>query len=396
MSRDGAVRAIEVGIAVACGLARAGVRLLAAGEMGIGNTTTSAAVAAVLIRADARSLVGRGAGLSDASLARKRDVVERAIDANSPDPADPIDVLSKVGGFDIAAMCGFYLGAAASKAPALLDGVISCTAAPVRGAPVPQRLGLPRGHPRIKRTRKPGAPSRARNKGTPRRRHALGRGRGRHGVSAPSGFGAARVPGWEDVHGDWHGCLRAFRGREMTVTLVIGAAASGKSAYAESLSSGTTAPACTWQRWSPSGKRAPAASRAIGRCARARGFPPSSARVTWAPQCPGFRAAARFFLEDVGNLVANELFAEGGLSPRDPDVAAREVLGGIERLAQAAEYTVVVTVDVFADGIRYDEGTEAWRRALARVNAGVAALADHAVEVVCGIPVWMKGEGPTR
>lgn len=110
MSRDGAVRAIEVGIAVACGLARAGVRLLAAGEMGIGNTTTSAAVAAVLIRADARSLVGRGAGLSDASLARKRDVVERAIDANSPDPADPIDVLSKVGGFDIAAMCGFYLG----------------------------------------------------------------------------------------------------------------------------------------------------------------------------------------------------------------------------------------------------------------------------------------------
>lgn len=141
MSRDGAVRAIEVGIAVACGLARAGVRLLAAGEMGIGNTTTSAAVAAVLIRADARSLVGRGAGLSDASLVRKRDVVERAIDANSPDPADPIGVLSKVGGFDIAAMCGFYLGAAASKAPALLDGVISCTAALCAARLCPNALG---------------------------------------------------------------------------------------------------------------------------------------------------------------------------------------------------------------------------------------------------------------
>ena len=141
MSRDGAVRAIEVGIAVACGLVRAGVRLLAAGEMGIGNTTTSAAVAAVLIRADARSLVGRGAGLSDASLARKRDVVERAIDANSPDSADPIDVLSKVGGFDIAAMCGFYLGAAASKAPALLDGVISCTAALCAARLCPNALG---------------------------------------------------------------------------------------------------------------------------------------------------------------------------------------------------------------------------------------------------------------
>ena len=127
------MRAIEVGIAVACGLARAGVRLLAAGEMGIGNTTTSAAVAAVLIRADARSLVGRGAGLSDASLARKRDVVERAIDANSPDPADPIDVLSKVG--------GFYLGAAVSKAPALLDGVISCTAALCAARLCPNALG---------------------------------------------------------------------------------------------------------------------------------------------------------------------------------------------------------------------------------------------------------------
>lgn len=111
---------------------------------------------------------------------------------------------------------------------------------------------------------------------------------------------------------------------------------------------------------------------------------------------PGLPCGCTLLLEDVGNLVANELFAEGGLSPRDPDAAAREVLGGIERLAQAAAYTVVVSVDVFADGMRYDEGTEAWRRALARVNAGVAALADRAVEVVCGIPVWMKGEGPTK
>jgi nicotinate-nucleotide--dimethylbenzimidazole phosphoribosyltransferase len=68
-------------------------------------------------------------------------VVERAIDANSPDPADPIDVLSKVGGFDIAAMCGFYLGAAASKAPALLDGVISCTAALCAARLCPNALG---------------------------------------------------------------------------------------------------------------------------------------------------------------------------------------------------------------------------------------------------------------
>ncbi len=108
--------------------------------------------------------------------------------------------------------CAASLGAAVPKAPALLDGVISCTAALCAARLCPNALGYPRGHPRIKRTRKPGAPSRARHKGAPRRRHALGRGRGRHGVSPPSGFGAARVPGWEDVHGDWHGCLRAFRG----------------------------------------------------------------------------------------------------------------------------------------------------------------------------------------
>ena len=141
MTRAQAEQAVLAGAELVRTQKEKGVRLLATGEMGIGNTTTSAAVAAVLIRADARSLVGRGAGLSDASLARKRDVVERAIDANSPDPADPIDVLSKVGGFDIAAMCGFYLGAAVSKAPALLDGVISCTAALCAARLCPNALG---------------------------------------------------------------------------------------------------------------------------------------------------------------------------------------------------------------------------------------------------------------
>ena len=141
MTRAQAEQAVLAGAELVRTQKEKGVRLLATGEMGIGNTTTSAAVAAVLLRTDARSLVGRGAGLSDASFARKRDVVERAIDANSPDPADPIDVLSKVGGFDIAAMCGFYLGAAVSKAPALLDGVISCTAALCAARLCPNALG---------------------------------------------------------------------------------------------------------------------------------------------------------------------------------------------------------------------------------------------------------------
>lgn len=182
----------------------------------------------------------------------------------------------------------------------------------------------------------------------------------------------------------------------MTVTLVIGAAASGKSAYAESLCLGHDGPRvylATMESFGEEGARRIACHRALR---EGKGFSTLERTRDVGAAAPGLPRGCTLLLEDVGNLVANELFAEGGLSPRDPDAAAREVLGGIERLAQAAAYTVVVTVDVFADGMRYDEGTEAWRRALARVNAGVAALADRAVEVVCGIPVWMKGEGPAR
>lgn len=182
----------------------------------------------------------------------------------------------------------------------------------------------------------------------------------------------------------------------MTVTFVIGAAASGKSAYAESLCLGHDGPRvylATMEPFGEEGARRIARHRALR---EGKGFSTLERTRDVGAAASGLPRGCSLLLEDVGNLVANELFAEGGLSPRDPDAAAREVLGGIERLAQAAAYTVVVTVDVFADGMRYDEGTEAWRRALARVNAGVAALADRAVEVVCGIPVWMKGEGPTR
>ena len=165
----------------------------------------------------------------------------------------------------------------------------------------------------------------------------------------------------------------------MTVTLVIGAAASGKSAYAESLCLGHDGPRvylATMEPFGEEGARRIARHRALR---EGKGFSTLERTRDVGAAVPGLPRGCTLLLEDVGNLVANELFAEGGLSPRDP-----------------ASYTVVVTVDVFADGMRYDEGTEAWRRALARVNAGVAALADRAVEVICGIPVWMKGEGPAR
>ena len=129
MTRDEAMRAIEVGIELAEWCASQGYELLCGGEMGIGNTTTSAAVTAALTSAAVETVTGRGAGLSSEGLARKVRVIQTALALHQPDPQDPIDVLHKVGGLDIAGLTGLYLGAAACGLPVVLDGVISCAAA---------------------------------------------------------------------------------------------------------------------------------------------------------------------------------------------------------------------------------------------------------------------------
>ena len=129
MDRSAGEAALRAGLETAEELADRGIKLLAAGEMGIGNTTTTAAVAAALLGRSPEETVGRGAGLSDEGLVRKRRAVAAALAVNRPDPADPMDVLCKVGGLDIAAMTGFYLGCAFRKLPVLLDGAISCAAA---------------------------------------------------------------------------------------------------------------------------------------------------------------------------------------------------------------------------------------------------------------------------
>ena len=129
MTRAQAERAILTGAELALEQKAAGVGLLATGEMGIGNTTTSAAVACALLGGSPAEMTGRGAGLSDAGLERKLRAVETALAHNRPDPADPIDVLAKVGGFDIAGMCGIFLGGAAGRVPVLMDGFISTAAA---------------------------------------------------------------------------------------------------------------------------------------------------------------------------------------------------------------------------------------------------------------------------
>ncbi len=129
MTREECIRAIEIGVDVVRELTEMGYNLIVTGEMGIGNTTTSSACAAVLFGADVSEVTGRGAGLSSAGLERKIQAIRRAIEINRPDPADPVDVIAKVGGLDIAGLMGCYLGAAYYKVPILIDGFISAIAA---------------------------------------------------------------------------------------------------------------------------------------------------------------------------------------------------------------------------------------------------------------------------
>ncbi len=129
MARETAVKAIELGMALVKEKKEQGYRLIATGETGIGNTTTASAVASVLLKAPADSVTGRGAGLDDEGLLRKRAAIKGAIRVNAPDENDPVDVIRKVGGLDIAAMTGAFLGGAMYRVPVVMDGVISAVAA---------------------------------------------------------------------------------------------------------------------------------------------------------------------------------------------------------------------------------------------------------------------------
>ena len=126
MSREQAMQAIMTGIELA---QNTDADVIGIGEMGIGNTTTSSAVLSVLLDADVDAVTGRGGGITDASFLKKKQVIKDAIAINSPDKNDVIDVLAKVGGFDMAAMCGAFLGCAATRRPVVIDGFISAVAA---------------------------------------------------------------------------------------------------------------------------------------------------------------------------------------------------------------------------------------------------------------------------
>lgn len=129
MTRQEAVQSVETGIQLVNDAYAEGVRLVATGEMGIGNTTASAAISAVMTGQPVSSVTGKGTGIDETRLAKKREVIEQALAGNRPQAGDPMDVLAKVGGFEIGGLTGVILGGAALRIPVVLDGFIAGAAA---------------------------------------------------------------------------------------------------------------------------------------------------------------------------------------------------------------------------------------------------------------------------
>lgn len=138
MTEEEMMMAVQVGLELSIQAARQGYQLLIAGEMGIGNTSTATAVIAALEHTDAAHITGRGAGLSDAGLMHKIDVLRRALAERVDETTDPLTILRAVGGFDIASIVGFYAGAALQGIPVILDGLITMAAAGILLALAPE------------------------------------------------------------------------------------------------------------------------------------------------------------------------------------------------------------------------------------------------------------------
>ena len=138
MTNEQAIKSIETGIEIVNNESDKGLDIVGTGDMGIGNTTASSAICAVMTGTPVSEVTGRGTGLTDEQLAHKVEVVQRAMAINNPDPAQPLEVLAKVGGFEIGGLVGVMLGAAAKRIPVVIDGFISGAAALIAVAMAPQ------------------------------------------------------------------------------------------------------------------------------------------------------------------------------------------------------------------------------------------------------------------
>lgn len=141
MTVEQAKTALCAGMDAVRDLTERGVRIIVSGEMGIGNTTTASALASVLLDRPVEEMTGRGAGLDSSGLSRKVAAIKRAIEVNAPDSSKPLELLAKLGGFDIAGMAGLFLGGAIYHVPVVIDGVISAAAALIAAGIAPECKG---------------------------------------------------------------------------------------------------------------------------------------------------------------------------------------------------------------------------------------------------------------
>jgi nicotinate-nucleotide--dimethylbenzimidazole phosphoribosyltransferase len=138
MTGEQAIKAIEAGIEIVNDEVKKGLDIVGTGDMGIGNTTASSAIFAAISGKTVEEVTGRGTGLSDEQLTHKIDVIKRALSINKPNPSKPLEVLAKVGGFEIGGLAGVMLGAAAKRIPVVIDGFISGAAAIIATTLAPQ------------------------------------------------------------------------------------------------------------------------------------------------------------------------------------------------------------------------------------------------------------------
>ena len=157
MTREAAIASILTGVEIVEQEVEKGLDIVGTGDMGIGNTTASSAITAAILKKPVMEVTGRGAGLNDEQLAGKVCTIEQALRINNPDPLDPVDVLAKVGGFEIGGLCGVILGAAAHRVPVVIDGFISgaaaliaCELSPMaRNYLIASHVSVEAGHPAI-------------------------------------------------------------------------------------------------------------------------------------------------------------------------------------------------------------------------------------------------------
>jgi nicotinate-nucleotide--dimethylbenzimidazole phosphoribosyltransferase len=384
MTRKQAIDALLCGAGIA---QNAEGDVLGVGEMGIGNTTTSSAVLAVLQDAAVAEVTGRGGGLTEEGFLRKCRAIETAIQKNRPDRTDVIDVLSKVGGFDLAAMCGAFLGGAASRRPVVIDGFISAVAAlcAVRLCPGVQDYLIPS--------------------------HAsteIGWRRGMEVLSLMAlfdlvmrlGEGSGCPFAFEilsaacavmnqmatfDEAGIDDGYLEAVlperKKLRRRLILISGANGSGKSRYAERLVARLPGPRAYIATMRPVTEENQNRIAAHRRQREHLGF-----RTLELPYKVGDAPVSRnsvVLLEDVSNLLANVMFERSG--------DEQAVLDDLSELLDQCGVLIAVTISGLAP-TGGDEQTDAYVARLNRLNAELLERADAAVRLENGTPTLLKGD----